>query len=359
MAKFYPLTVKEIRKETADCVSVLLHVPESEKSRFEFQAGQYLTFRKDINGEDVRRSYSICSAPHDGELRVAIKQVPNGVFSGYANNILTVGEQLDTMPPMGRFTISFDKDAEKHYFLVAAGSGITPIISLAKSILINEPKSQITLLFGNQNRGSIIFKSEIEALKNKNLNRFSSYHILSRERADAEIFNGRIDGEKCKTILDKLVKTSSIDDCYLCGPEEMIHAVKAELLESGLAPEHIHFELFTSAASRKATQNHVEQVAIENDETSNVTVVLDGTSFNFKLGYHGVSILDAALAAGADLPFACKGGVCCTCRAKVTEGTADMTLNYALEPDELELGFTLTCQAHPRSENIIVNFDIK
>jgi len=359
MTKFYPLTVKEIIKETTDCVSVSLQVPIELKSNFAYTQGQYLTFKKIINGQEVRRSYSICSSPLDNELKVAIKKVPNGVFSGYANDYLTQGEVIDTMPPMGKFFTPLSPTNNKHYLFVAAGSGITPVLSIVKTILLTEPESHITLLYGNQNRGSIIFKNQLEALKNKHINKLSLYHILSRERADAEILSGRIDDKKCNLIFGKLIDTEILDEVFLCGPEEMIHAVKDSLLASGVASEKIHFELFTTAQSRKAVKDHQEIITIENDNTSDVTVILDGTSFNFKLGYHGATILDAALAAGADLPFACKGGVCCTCRAKITEGQAEMDLNYSLEPDELSQGFTLTCQAHPRTDSLTINFDIK
>lgn len=355
---FHALTVKDIRRETPECVSVSFDVPAGLTAAYAFRPGQYLTFKKVLGGEEIRRSYSICSAPLDGELRVAIKKLEGGVFSTFANDELRVGDELDTMPPEGRFGTELDPSARKHYLMVAAGSGITPIISLTKTILAEEPHSQVTLVYGNKTKGSIIFKADIEALKNRNLQRLSVYHVLSRERAEAEFLAGRIDAQKCEYLLEKLVDPKSIDAAFLCGPEEMILAARDVLVARGVPAARVHFELFFSAKSQ-ARKAAASKAAAATGEQSQIVLKLDGIETTFPLGYAGENILDAALKHGVDLPFACKGGVCATCRAKVETGTVEMDVNYSLAPDEIEAGFVLTCQAHPRSPNVKVNFDIK
>lgn len=354
---FHQLKVRNIRRETPECVSVSLEVPEESKSDFVFRQGQYLTFRHQLNGEEIRRSYSICASPLDGELRVAVKKVPEGVFSTYVNESLQVGDTVEVMQPEGRFFTELDATNEKMYVAFAAGSGITPVISIIKTVLLTEPKSKFCLVYGNKTRGSIIFKSEIEDLKNQFMGRFSVYHILSREQADAQILSGRIDRDKCRYFLDKIIRPEDIDECFLCGPEDMINDVKEVLTGAGVSSKKIHFELFFTSSSLR--RQAAEKVPYLNDSISKVTVKLDGSYMEMELGYHGESILDAALKNGADLPFACKGGVCATCRAKVEKGSVEMDINYALEQDELDAGFVLTCQAHPRSENVLVNFDIR
>ncbi|GAA4459140.1 1,2-phenylacetyl-CoA epoxidase subunit PaaE [Rurimicrobium arvi] len=355
---FHPLKVKNVRKETADCVSVSLEVPAELQQEFSFRHGQYLTFRKEFNGEEVRRSYSICSSPLDRELRVAIKKVEDGLFSQFANHQLKVGDTLDAMAPQGLFTCELNRERKKYYLAFAAGSGITPILSIIKTVLQSEPQSEFCLVYGNQNRGSIIFKSELEALKNKYMERFSLYNVLSREVADAELLRGRIDPAKINIFLDKVVDAQKIDDVFLCGPEEMILSGKEALKAAGIPEERIHFELFYSATAAEK-QKARRDMAYGDDTMSEVTIHLDGSASTVRLGYHGESILDAALRNGADLPFACKGGVCATCRCKVESGEVEMDVNYALEKDELAQGFVLACQAHPRSEQVIVNFDVR
>lgn len=354
---FHPLKVKKVSRETSDCISVLFDVPEDLKPSFAFKQGQNLTLRKSFNGEEVRRTYSICASPLDGELRVAIKKIPEGVFSTYLNDDLRPGDTLDVMPPQGRFFTEAHPSQTKVYVAFAAGSGITPILSIVKTILRTEPGSRFCLVYGNRTRGSIIFKAELEALKNRFMDRLSIYHILSREKADAEILSGRIDAAKCKFFLDKIIAPQTIDECFLCGPEAMIHDVRDVLLQAGVEPRKIHYELFYSAAANQ--QRQAVKPVVVNDQQSTVTVTLDGTAVQMVMGYHGESVLEAALRNGADLPFACKGGVCATCRARLTEGKVEMDINYALEQDELDAGFILTCQAHPRTPDVAVNFDIK
>ncbi len=355
---FYKLRVKEVRRETPECVSVALDVPGEHKAKFEFTQGQYLTFKMP-GSADVRRSYSICTSPLEKELRVAIKKLEGGVFSTYANDTLKVGDELETMSPQGRFFTQLNSKNGKNYLFFAAGSGITPILSITKSILAMEPKSQVTLIYGNKNKGTIIFKNEIEALKNKNLQRLSVYHVLSRERAEAEFLSGRIDGKKAQYMLEKIIPAETIDECFLCGPEDMILGVKDVLLAKGVPLEKIHFELFFSNTAQIKKQQQATKAPEDTGVKSRITLKLDGVETVFELGQQGENILDAALKQGVDLPFACKGGVCATCRAKVEVGSVEMDVNYSLAPDELQAGFVLTCQAHPRTPDVRVNFDIK
>lgn len=357
---FHKLKVSEVRPETHDTVSVKVDVPESLVEEFMYKAGQYLTFKQDINGEDVRRSYSLCSSPVDGEWRVAIKKVPGGRFSTFANKHLKAGDELEVMPPQGNFVTDIAANREKHYVFFAAGSGITPVHSLIKTILSQEANSRITLFYGNKTGGSIIFKESLEALKNKNLGRFAIYYFLSRERMDAELFQGRIDADKCKTLLNCFSQLSKADEYFICGPYEMIEAIKDTLAASGIDKEKIHFELFATPEQLKQNGKPQSQQSPipEADATfSDVTVKVDGLAIDFQLAYDGDSILDAASQKGADLPYSCKGGVCSTCRAKLVEGDVHMTVNYALEEDEIEDGYILTCQSHPTSERVVIDFD--
>ncbi len=358
---FHALKVKEVHPETSDCVLISFDVPESLKETFHFLPGQYLTLRKIIDGVEVRRSYSICAAPGD-ELRVAVKKVEQGKFSGFANLELKAGDELEVMPPLGKFTPRHKKDTRKQYLAFAAGSGITPIIGIMKSVLKNEPESEFTLVYGNKNRGSIIFKETIEALKNKYMNRLRVYHVFTRETMDTPLFNGRINAEKAKGFCERLVDVAQMDEIFICGPEDMILSLRDYFIEEKkIDAGKVHFELFSSPDQprtvHKAWQEKQQQ--IDPTKVSQVTVKLDGAAFDMTLAYGGDNILDAALQQGADLPYACKGGVCSTCKAKLVSGEVDMEVNYALEPDELAANFILTCQAHPRTEKVVVDFDIK
>lgn len=354
---FETLTISDVRKETSDCVSVAFVIPENGKEQFRFKQGQYITVRTTINGEDVRRSYSICSSPLDGELRVAVKKVPDGLFSTYANEQLKKGDQLQVMAPVGRFHTELDPAADKQYIAFAAGSGITPVFSIIKTTLLTEPQSRFTLIYGNRNRHSIIFKEQLEALKNKFIGRFSIVHILSREKTDAPIHFGRIDAAKTTALCEMLIDPVKAAAIFLCGPEEMVFSVKETLELNGVDPKKIHFELFT--ATKKTGTANRQRSAAAREVKSRITVKQDGISFEFDLEFEGDSILEAALKQGADLPFACKGGVCCTCKAKLLEGEVEMDLNYGLEPDEVEQGFILTCQSHPVTEKVMIDFDVK
>ena len=352
---FHKLTVKDIRNETDDCVSVAFDVPVHLQNEFIFKHGQNVTIKFAFKGEEIRRSYSICNSPLDNELRVAIKKVPNGAFSSFANQKLKKGDVLEILPPSGSFSTPLNPSFKKDYVFFAAGSGITPIISIIKTILLTELKSTVTLLYGNKTVTSIIFKEQLQALKDKYLQRFSLYHILSRETTETDINFGRIDAEKCQQF-SKLINYSSVDEFFICGPEQMIFTVKDFLEGTGIEKNKIHFELFTTP-ERKSTKHEVKEQGKK--EGNNISVKLDGRSFDFILDYNGTSILDAALEQGADLPFACKGGVCTTCKARLLKGEVEMDVNYGLEQEEIEAGFILTCQSHPKSKNVVIDFDTK
>ncbi len=353
---FHKLTIKDIREETEDCVSIAFNIPPELDKEFMFKQGQNITVRSVFEKEEIRRSYSICTAPHDNELRIAIKKVEGGAFSSFANQKLTNGDVLEILPPSGSFFSILNSTNKKDYVFFAAGSGITPVISIIKTILHTESESTVTLVYGNKTVSSIIFKEQLEALKDKYLLRFRVNYILSRERTDSDINFGRIDAEKCRQFA-ALIDYSSVDEFFICGPEKMIFSVKEFLEKLDVDEKKIHFELFTTPV-RKSTTVIVTHES-DKEKGSEITVKLDGRSFNFLLDYNSNSILDAALAQGADLPFACKGGVCTTCKAKLTEGKIEMEVNYGLEPDEVEAGFILTCQSHPRSEKVVVDFDEK
>jgi len=360
MIHFHSLSVKKVVKETDDCISIEFAVPEELKEVFQFKQGQNLTIKKVLNGEELRRNYSICSSPFDNKLKVAVKKAEGGLFSTWANEQLITGDILDVLPPTGNFYTELNPTQKKNYVAFAAGSGITPILSIIKTTLITEPKSNFTLVYGNRTKNSIIFKEELEALKDKFIDRFRIYHILSREITDVEINNGRLDVDKLELLFSKLIDLKSIYEFFVCGPEEMIFCIKGYLEGRGAESDKIHFELFT-VPGQKQTANGKQQFEILNDEgpKAKVSVKLDGIMFDFDLDYDGESILDAALKTGADLPYACKGGVCTTCKAKLAEGKISMDVNWGLEPDEVKKGYILTCQSHPQTERIVVDFDAR
>ncbi|HZH96663.1 MAG TPA: 1,2-phenylacetyl-CoA epoxidase subunit PaaE [Flavisolibacter sp.] len=359
MIHFHLLEVKGVKKETEDCVSVTFTVPEELSNVFRFKQGQYLTIRKILNGEEQRRNYSICASPFDGELKIAVRKVEGGLFSTYANTELKKGDHLEVMPPLGKFHTELNGSNQKTYVAFAAGSGITPMLSIIKTTLLAEPQSSFTLVYGNRTKSGIIFKEDLEALKDKFINRFRIYHVLSREKSDAEINYGRIDRAKCELLFGKVIDLKTCDEFFLCGPEEMIFSVRDYLLQNGVDSKHIHFELFTIPGQKQSTVKQPSSIVSDTGPQAKVTVRLDGIMFDFDLGYEGQSVLDAALKQGADLPYACKGGVCCTCKARLLEGKVVMDENWGLEPDEVAAGFILTCQSHPTTERIVVDFDVK
>jgi ring-1,2-phenylacetyl-CoA epoxidase subunit PaaE len=354
--KFYPLTICDLRRETADTVSVAFSVPPEYRDLFRFTQGQYLTLRADWGAGELRRSYSICSGTADGELRVAIKKVAGGLFSTFANEQLKKGDTLEVMPPQGRFFTPLDPTQSRLYVAFAAGSGITPILSILKTTLAREPRSRFILFFGNRSFDQVIFHEALELLKNRYPERLSVHHVFSKERASSDLFYGRIDAEKCRQFAQRLFDPKEVSAFFLCGPEEMIFQVKDTLLELHVDARSIHFELFTTPGTARKTAAPVAADASDRFDAA-VTVIQDGAQFDFLLVSDGSTVLDAAMRAGADLPFSCKGGVCSTCKAKVLEGEVSMDLCYALEPDELEAGYVLTCQAHPKSKRLVVSFD--
>lgn len=357
---FHPLTVSDVRTETDECVSIAFQVPDQLKEIFAFKPGQNLTVRLKNGNEEIRRSYSICSAPGDGELRIAVKKIPKGRFSEYANHELRPGHTIDVLPPTGRFTPkNIDAKRPQHYVLIAAGSGITPILSIVKTLLAEAPQTNVTLIYGNKNRMSIIFREELEALKNRHMRRFRLLHILSREHTDLPIQRGRIDEQKCQQLSNSYINWSLVDEVFICGPSAMTMQLKNALPAMGVPNERIHFELFNAPASgvTAVTTNSELSASGANNPVANVRIRVDGIALDLSIPYNGQPILDAALAAGADLPFACKGGVCATCKARLLEGEVEMDNNYALDQQEVEAGFILTCQSHPRSATLSIDFD--
>jgi ring-1,2-phenylacetyl-CoA epoxidase subunit PaaE len=354
---FHPLIIKEVRRETKDCVSVAFTVPAELAEKYLFKQGQYLTLRQTIDGQDMRRSYSICSGVQDGELRVAVKEVEKGVFSTWVNQHLKAGDTMQVMTPVGNFTCDLDASNKKNYLLVAAGSGITPILSIAKSVLKAEPNSEVSLIYGNRYFLNIIFRDELEDMKDRFLGRFRVFHVLSGEPNEVEMFSGRIDAHKLDLFTKTFISLENTDEVFICGPEPIIKSVNDYLLGKNFSSEKIHFELFTAPGQLAPKEESAEKVVVDTGKKCAVTVVFDGQESNFFMPMDGTRILDAAQNNGMDIPFSCKGGMCCTCRAHISEGSADMVVNYALEPGEVEMGYVLTCQARPTSEKIVVDFD--
>jgi ring-1,2-phenylacetyl-CoA epoxidase subunit PaaE len=356
---FHPIKIKEVKKETADCVSLEFDIPETLKESFQYQHGQSLALRTILNGEEVRRTYSLCSSPLDNEWKVAVKKVEGGLFSSFANSDLKKGDVLELMEPVGKFYTDLNPSNKKNYLAFAAGSGITPVISIIKTTLRTEPYSRFTLVYGNRSRASIIFFEELEGLKNLFIDRFHFINILSREKTETLLNSGKIDTGKLNE-LAKLVDYTSFDETFLCGPEEMIFCVKDFLVQKGISEKKIHFELFTTSGSGKQKNSSRQPATGNSGPQSSITVKVDGRSFDFSIPLNSeISILDAALNQGADLPFACKGGMCCTCKARLLEGEVEMDVHWGLEHEEVEKGFILTCQSHPKTEKVVVDFDIK
>ena len=356
MTKFYPLPIRELRRETADTLSIAFAVPQELHDTFQFVQGQYLTLRTTLGGEEIRRSYSICTGTDEGDLRVAVKKVEGGLFSTWANESLRPGDVLEVMPPQGRFFVPLDPIHHKTYVAFAAGSGITPVLSILKTTLATEPNSRFVLFYGNRGFDHIIFREELELLKNCHPDRLAVHHILSRESLGSPLFYGRLDGEKCRQFGRFFFQADEVDAYFLCGPEEMVFSVKDCLIEMGADPKNIHFELFTTAGTKKRAAS-VSTAAPRDSFDASVTLIQDGTQFDFLLPSDGSTVLDAAMRAGADLPYSCKGGVCSTCKARVLEGAVEMDINYGLEPDEVAAGYVLTCQSHPKTKRLVVSFD--
>jgi ring-1,2-phenylacetyl-CoA epoxidase subunit PaaE len=356
MSKFHPLTVSQVRNETRDTIAVTFAVPPELQDSFRFQQGQHLTLRALIGDEDVRRSYSICSAVQEGALRVAIKRTQGGLFSSWANDIIKAGVTLDVMPPMGHFNVPLDAANHKHYLAFAAGSGITPILSIIKTTLAAEPHSRFTLFYGNRASSSVIFKDELSDLKDTYMDRLKLAYVMSREQQDIELFNGRITKEKCAQFLRHWVRVEDIDVAFICGPEDMMLGVSEALQEAGMPKSNIKIELFAASIPKHQHKPRALDPAAVRHETE-VTVIMDGSASSFTMDQDKESLLDAGLRAGIDMRYSCKGGVCSTCRCKLIEGKVDMDVNYALEDYEIARGYVLSCQSFPITDKVVIDFD--
>ena len=356
MSKFHPLTVSQVRNETRDTIAVTFAVPPELQDSFTFQQGQHLTLRAQIADEDVRRSYSICSAVQEGALRVAIKRTQGGLFSSWANDTIKPGVTLDVMPPMGHFNVPLDAANRKHYLAFAAGSGITPILSIIKTTLAAEPHSRFTLFYGNRASSSVIFKDELSDLKDTYMERLKLAYVMSREQQDIELFNGRITKEKAAQFLKYWVRPEDIDVAFICGPEDMMLGVSEALQEAGVAKAQIKIELFAASIPKHQHKPRAVDPQAGRHETE-VTVIMDGNATSFTMDQDKESLLDAGLKAGIDMRYSCKGGVCSTCRCKLLEGQVDMDVNYALEDYEIARGYVLSCQSFPITDKVVIDFD--
>lgn len=358
MARFHSLEVAEVHQETPDCIVVSFVIPPELAGDFTFIHGQYLTLKLFVNNEELRRSYSICSSPLDqGMIRIAVKKVPGGRASTQLVDKLKPGMRIDVMSPMGNFHTALDVGQERHYVAFAAGSGITPILSILKTALRTEPRSRFTLFYGNSDEGRIIFREKLAQLKVQHAGRLNVHHILSQGTHSDELFNGRITAEKAARLLKAFVNDPLHKEYFICGPEQMMVNVSEALEKNGVDRKHIHVELFTTPVSnegRKETSHATSPGAVGR---SQVKVVLDGREYELEMDPKGDAVLDAAIAQGLDVPYACKGAVCCTCKARVLEGQVEMDMNYALTDQEVAEGYVLTCQTHPRSARVVVDYD--
>ncbi|MDI4235361.1 phenylacetate-CoA oxygenase/reductase subunit PaaK [Bradyrhizobium sp. Arg237L] len=352
--RFHRLAVHDLRRETADAISMTFAIPKELASDYSFAPGQYLTLRTMLDGEEVRRSYSICSGPDDGELRIAVKKVDGGAFSNWAAEDLKTGDELDVMTPTGRFGVAPAPEEARIYVGFAAGSGITPILSIIKGVLAREPQSRFFLFYGNRSTSGMLFLEELEELKDRFMQRFSLFHVISGEEQDIPILHGRLDGEKVRVLLRSLVPAASVDHVFICGPIGMSEEIEVTCRELGLGDDKIHVERFVSEFGGKPRPKKIVEPGAP--PKAMASLIIDGKRREVPVA-DGEAILDAALRAGIDLPFACKGGMCSTCRAKLVEGKAEMELNYSLEPWELQAGFILTCQARPCSDKVVVDYD--
>lgn len=353
--RFHPLRVRDVVRETAKAVSIAFDVPPALADDFRFAPGQYLTLRTSIDGEDLRRSYSICSGAHEDVLRVAVKEVDHGLFSTWVNRSLQAGDTIEVMTPTGRFGLGAACPEGGVYAAFVAGSGITPVLSIVRSVLHHEPHSRFFVFYGNRVAADILFNDELSDLKDRYLGRLSVMHVLSREEQDIPILNGRLDGDKVRALVTHLLPAATVDHAFVCGPAGMIDDVTATLASLGLPPERIHVERFVAAEGGRPRRAPAP-VAPDAPAAHTAVLVLDGNRREVPVAA-GEAIVDAAIRAGLDLPFACKGGMCATCRAKIVEGAATMDVNYSLEPWELKAGFVLTCQAHPTTPRIVVDYD--
>jgi ring-1,2-phenylacetyl-CoA epoxidase subunit PaaE len=355
LSKFHPLKVAHVARETRDAVALTFDVPPALKDSFRFVQGQHLTLRADIGGEDLRRSYSICSAVQDETLRIAVKKAPGGAFSNWINDHVRPGQVLEVMPPMGHFNVALDPRQRRHYVGFAAGSGITPLLSIIKTTLGTEPHSRFTLFYGNRSSAAVIFKEELSDLKDRYLERFNLVYVMSREPQDIAVLNGRIDQQKTDALLTHWVDAAAIDTAFVCGPDGMMQAVSKSLQAHGVAKARIKIELF--AASIPRHERKPQAAPAPGHSECAVTAIIDGAARQFTLEKTKDNLIDGALRQGIELPYSCKGGVCSTCRAKLVSGEVDMDVNFALEDYEIARGFILCCQSYPVTDTVVVDFD--
>jgi ring-1,2-phenylacetyl-CoA epoxidase subunit PaaE len=355
MADFHELTVTDIRKTTREAVVVSLQAKDPDL--FRFTQGQYLTFSKVFDGTELRRSYSLCNGPDENTLQIGIKQVEGGCFSSWANNELSIGSQLLAMPPMGKFHTPLQPHIRKNYILFAVGSGITPILSLIKTTLKAEPLALMTLVFANRNLNSVMFREDLEDLKNTYMGRLSVVHILKQDAQDIALFTGRLDTQKCAALFANWIDVSVMDQAFICGPEPMMNEISTALQKHGMRKDQIKYELFAGTQSGRISQSALKKIAKLSSKQALATVIIDGTSRSVEIPMNGQTVLQAALDANLDAPFSCRAGVCSTCRAKLLKGEVEMLANHALEDYEVAQGYILTCQAVPISEKLIISYD--
>ncbi|MGE0742813.1 MAG: 1,2-phenylacetyl-CoA epoxidase subunit PaaE [Hyphomonadaceae bacterium] len=354
---FHTLRVAEVKRETPDAVSVRFELPEHLRETFTFKAGQHLTFRREIGGEEIRRNYSVCVAPSEGVLKIGVKKIAGGAFSGWVNDELKAGDSVDVMAPHGSFCWNFDPTARRDYVGFAGGSGITPILSLMKAALATEPHARFTLFYGNRTSMGVMFLEEVAGLKDRYLDRLQVFHFLEDEEAEVELFNGRLDRAKAEEILASLIRPQNVDAFFICGPGPMMDAVEDALAARGVEKPRILIERFTTGPL-SAAQAEAARALEQKAAGLKMSVTLEGRRVQVTFDPEKHSILDNVRAAGLPAPFACKGGVCATCRAKVTAGEVSMKVNYGLTEAEIAEGYVLTCQATPVSEGVALTYDV-
>ena len=355
-AGFHTLTIAEVIDETAEARSIRFAVPDDLRETFKFKPGQHLTLKAEIENEDVRRNYSLCVAPRDGTLTVTVKRIAGGLFSNWANDRLKPGDAIEVMPPHGSFTRDFDAAAANHYVAFAGGSGITPVMSLLKSAMLDEPKSRFTLFYGNRDSSSIIFLDALAQLKNRFMDRLEVHHFLAEEAEDIALFNGMLDRAKCDEILEMLVDPAEVAAFFICGPGPMMDAAEEALLARGVDRDRIHIERFTAGRTSAMAQAQMQALSREASGAA-MTVTLDGRTRRVAFDAAAGNILDSARAAGLPAPFACKAGVCATCRAKIVSGEVEMAARYGLTDEEVAAGYVLTCQSVPKSGDVVIDYD--
>jgi ring-1,2-phenylacetyl-CoA epoxidase subunit PaaE len=352
---FHPLRVSRIEADTDEAQIVSFAVPDALRDEFAFQPGQYLTLRQRVGNQDLRRSYSICASPDEGELRVGVRRVPGGAFTSWLHASLQPGDTLDVLPPQGRFVVPPGDGTPRHLLLVAGGSGITPMMAIARHVLAHEPATRITLVYANRKSASTMFKEELEDLKNRYLSRLSIFALFSREAVDSPLNSGRLDRDKMASLLGTVIDARTIAHAFVCGPHGMNDAVQAVLEHAGLPAQRIHVERFGIPPS--AADAHLHDARPGDAPQARVTVIRDGVTREVDFTTGTTSLLDAAARAGLDVPFSCKSGVCATCRAKLIEGRVRMDRNFALDASDLAAGFILTCQSHPLTPTLTVSYD--